>query len=63
MRSDTPLRLVPDAPIEKAFQRPLTLAYDRDARGGLRGGRGADTDVLEAPRDRTNLRRLYRARD
>ncbi|MGC2276633.1 MAG: DNA mismatch repair endonuclease MutL [Candidatus Binatus sp.] len=34
MRSDTPLRLVPDAPIEKAFQRPLTLAYDRDARGG-----------------------------
>ncbi len=34
MRSDTPLRLVPDAPIEKAFQRPLTLAYDRDARPG-----------------------------
>ncbi len=34
MRSDSPLRLVPDAPIDKAFQRPLTLAYDRDARGG-----------------------------
>src|SRR6202050_2895906 len=34
MRSDTPLRLVPDAAVEKAFQRPLTLAYDRDARGG-----------------------------
>jgi DNA mismatch repair protein MutL len=34
MRSDSPLRLVPDAPTEKAFQRPLTLAYDRDARGG-----------------------------
>ena len=29
-----PLRLVPDAPTEKAFQRPLTLAYDRDARSG-----------------------------
>ncbi len=34
MRSDSPLRLVPDAPIDKSFQRPLTLAYDRDARGG-----------------------------
>jgi DNA mismatch repair protein MutL len=34
MRSDSPLRLVPDAPTDKAFQRPLTLAYDRDARGG-----------------------------
>ncbi|HWJ41081.1 MAG TPA: hypothetical protein VNT29_08100, partial [Candidatus Limnocylindrales bacterium] len=34
MRSDSPLRLVPDAPTEKAFQRPLTLAYDRDARPG-----------------------------
>jgi DNA mismatch repair protein MutL len=34
MRSDSPLRLVPDALTEKAFQRPLTLAYDRDARGG-----------------------------
>jgi DNA mismatch repair protein MutL len=34
MRSDTPLRLVPDAAVEKAFQRPLTLAYDRDARIG-----------------------------
>ena len=33
MRSDSPLRLVPDALTEKAFQRPLTLAYDRDARG------------------------------
>jgi len=31
-RSDGPLRLVPDAATEKAFQRPLTLAYDRDAR-------------------------------
>ena len=29
-----PLRLVPDAPTEKAFQRPLTLAYDRDTRSG-----------------------------
>jgi len=28
------LRLVPDAATEKAFQRPLTLAYDRDARPG-----------------------------
>jgi DNA mismatch repair protein MutL len=34
MRSDSPLRLVPDTLTEKAFQRPLTLAYDRDARGG-----------------------------
>jgi DNA mismatch repair protein MutL len=33
-RTDGPLRLVPDAPTEKAFQRPLSLAYDRDARGG-----------------------------
>ena len=33
-RSDAPLRLVPDAPTEKALQRPLSLAYDRDARGG-----------------------------
>jgi DNA mismatch repair protein MutL len=33
-RGDGPLRLVPDAPAEKAFQRPLSLAYDRDARGG-----------------------------
>ncbi|MGB8413157.1 MAG: DNA mismatch repair endonuclease MutL [Candidatus Binatus sp.] len=33
-RGDAPLRLVPDAPAEKAFQRPLSLAYDRDARGG-----------------------------
>ncbi|HEY9159135.1 DNA mismatch repair endonuclease MutL [Candidatus Binatus sp.] len=33
-RGDAPLRLVPDAPTEKAFQRPLSLAYDRDARGG-----------------------------
>ena len=33
-RADAPLRLVPDAPTEKAFQRPLSLAYDRDARGG-----------------------------
>jgi DNA mismatch repair protein MutL len=32
--TDGPLRLVPDAPTEKAFQRPLSLAYDRDARGG-----------------------------
>lgn len=31
-RSDAPLRLVPDAPIRAAFQRPLTLAYDRNAR-------------------------------
>jgi DNA mismatch repair protein MutL len=34
MRSDSPLRLVPDAPINTSFQRPLTLAYDRDARPG-----------------------------
>jgi DNA mismatch repair protein MutL len=33
-RTDGPLRLVPDAPNEKVFQRPLSLAYDRDARGG-----------------------------
>ena len=33
-RADAPLRLVPDAPNQAAFQRPLSLAYDRDARGG-----------------------------
>ena len=33
-RGDAPLRLVPDALTEKAIQRPLSLAYDRDARGG-----------------------------
>ncbi len=33
-RGDAPLRLVPDALTEKAFQRPLSLAYDRDAQGG-----------------------------
>ena len=33
-RGDAPLRLVPDAPNQAAFQRPLSLAYDRDARGG-----------------------------
>ncbi|MGD0117457.1 MAG: DNA mismatch repair endonuclease MutL [Candidatus Binatus sp.] len=33
-RSDAPLRLVPDAPSHAAFQRPLSLAYDRDARPG-----------------------------
>ena len=31
-RSDAPLRLVPDTPTQTAFQRPLSLAYDRDAR-------------------------------
>ncbi len=31
-RSDSPLRLVPDATNPAAFQRPLSLAYDRDAR-------------------------------
>src|SRR5260370_19257371 len=31
-RSDVPLRLVPDWPTQTAFQRPLSLAYDRDAR-------------------------------
>jgi len=31
-RVDAPLRLVPDAPTHASFQRPLTLAYDRDAR-------------------------------
>jgi DNA mismatch repair protein MutL len=44
MRSDSPLRLVPDAPIDRAFQRPLTLAYDRDARGG-----SAATSIPTAP--------------
>src|SRR3984885_238207 len=34
MRSDSPLRLVPDAPMHTSFQRPLTLAYDRAARPG-----------------------------
>src|SRR5208283_175193 len=34
LRGETPLRLVPDAPGQSAFQRPLSLAYDRDARGG-----------------------------
>ncbi len=33
-RGDAPLRLVPDAPGPAAFQRSLTLAYDRDARPG-----------------------------
>jgi DNA mismatch repair protein MutL len=33
-RGDAPLRLVADAPNRAAFQRPLTLAYDRDARAG-----------------------------
>jgi DNA mismatch repair protein MutL len=33
-RIDAPLRLVPDAPSHAAFQRPLSLAYDRDARPG-----------------------------
>ncbi len=31
-RSDAPLRLVPDPSHQAAFQRPLSLAYDRDAR-------------------------------
>ena len=31
---DAPLRLVPDAPNPASFQRPLSLAYDRDARSG-----------------------------
>ena len=44
MRSDSPLRLVPDAPIDRALQRPLTLAYDRDARGG-----NAATPIPTAP--------------
>jgi len=33
-RGEAPLRLVPDAPNPAMFQRPLSLAYDRDARGG-----------------------------
>jgi DNA mismatch repair protein MutL len=33
-RSDAPLRLVPDAVRTTAFQRPLSLAYDRNARAG-----------------------------
>jgi len=33
-RGDAPLRLVPDAPNPASFQRPLSLAYDRDARSG-----------------------------
>ena len=32
-RRDAPLRLVPDAPTQSAFQRPLTLAFDRDRPG------------------------------
>src|SRR5271166_3727261 len=32
-RRDAPLRLVPDAPAQSAFQRPLTLAFDRDRPG------------------------------
>src|SRR5271155_54933 len=32
-RRDAPLRLVPDAPTQAAFQRPLTLAFDRDRPG------------------------------
>jgi DNA mismatch repair protein MutL len=31
---NAPLRLVPDVPSPVAYQRPLTLAYDRDARPG-----------------------------
>jgi DNA mismatch repair protein MutL len=34
-RSDAPLRLVPDTVRTTAFQRPLSLAYDRDARAGV----------------------------
>jgi DNA mismatch repair protein MutL len=33
-RIDAPLRLVPDSPNRAAFQRQLSLAYDRDARPG-----------------------------
>jgi len=33
-RLEAPLRLVPDAPLHVAVQRPLSLAYDRDARPG-----------------------------
>jgi DNA mismatch repair protein MutL len=33
-RVDGPLRLVPDAPTHATFQRPLSLAYDRDAHVG-----------------------------
>src|SRR5271170_6538472 len=33
-RVDSPLRLVPDTPGHATYQRPLTLAYDRDARSG-----------------------------
>ncbi len=36
-RSDAPLRLIPDAARPTAFQRPLSLAYDRDARVGAGG--------------------------
>ncbi len=44
-RADGPLRLVPDASSHVAFQRPLTLAYDRDARpGGV-----ANTAIPAAP--------------
>ena len=44
-RPDGPLRLVPDPPSHAAFQRPLTLAYDRDARpGGV-----ASTAIPAAP--------------
>jgi DNA mismatch repair protein MutL len=43
-RSEAPLRLVPDSPNRLAFQRPLTLAYDRDARPA-----GAATAQAAAP--------------
>jgi DNA mismatch repair protein MutL len=49
-RNDSPLRLVPDArseKTEKAFQRPLTLAYDRDARPG--GEASAPTPAAPIP--------------
>ena len=42
--SDAPLRLVPDSPNRAAFQRPLSLAYDRDARAA-----GAAVPAAPAP--------------
>ena len=47
LRRDAPLRLVPDAQNPAAFQRPLSLAYDRDARGGA--GATAAPPIPAAP--------------
>jgi DNA mismatch repair protein MutL len=46
-RSDSPLRLVPDAPNRAAVQRPLTLAYDRDARANTASAPAASQIVAK----------------